>query len=59
MEPRLIVAYSLMLLMALAAAALIGYRVYNAGPRSRERRRRRDDAGFARRAAERANKPDE
>lgn len=42
MEPRLILAYSLMLLIALLAAGLVSYRVYHSRDRSYRRRLRKE-----------------
>ncbi len=47
MEPRLIVAYSLMLLMALLIAAIVGYRIYHAHERSYRRRLRKEHRFYA------------
>ncbi len=52
MEPRLIVAYSLMLLMALVVAAFVGYRAYHSHERSYARRLRREGKHHARTASE-------
>jgi hypothetical protein len=42
MEPRLIVAYSLILGMALLAAGFVGYRIYHGHARSYRRRLRKE-----------------
>lgn len=42
MEPRVIIAYGLLLAMAVLAAVLIGYRVYHQRDRSYRRRLRRE-----------------
>ena len=44
MEPRLIIAYSLLALIALTLAAWLAYRTYFAGERSYLRRTRRENA---------------
>lgn len=53
MEPRLIVAYVLMLLMVLFAGALVGYRMYHSHRRSYSRRMRREACEEQRRKLER------
>jgi hypothetical protein len=59
MELRLIIAYSLMFLIALFIAAFIGFIVYNSPLQQRRRRHRREAAGAARRVeAILAEKPD-
>jgi hypothetical protein len=55
MEPRLITAYLLMLLIAIFVAAVIGYLYYHTHARSYARHRRRE--ALARRAAEREHVP--
>jgi hypothetical protein len=57
MEPRLIVAYSLMLLIAIFVATVIGYLYYHARARSYARHLRREAREYARRAAERKQAP--
>ena len=52
MEPRLVIAYSLLLLMLLFAGGLVSYWVYRSPARSRTRQLRRDKAAHARRAQE-------
>lgn len=47
MEPRLIVAYSLMLIMALLVAGFIAYRIYHGHIRSYHRRLRKEARGHA------------
>jgi hypothetical protein len=42
MEPRLIAAYSLMLIMALLVAGFIAYRIYHGHARSYHRRLRKE-----------------
>lgn len=49
MEPRLIVAYSLMLLLALLVAGLIVFRVYHSHHRVYRRRLRREERLYAER----------
>jgi hypothetical protein len=46
METRLIIAYGLMLLMALMAAGLIGYRFYHSRDRSYRRRLRKEQRDY-------------
>jgi type II secretory pathway component PulJ len=48
MEPRLMVAYTLMLLMALLLAAFVGYQIYQTRERQYARRLRREARAFAR-----------
>lgn len=48
MEPRLMVAYTLMLLMALLLAAFVGYRIYHTHERQYARRLRREARAHAR-----------
>jgi hypothetical protein len=55
-EPRLVIAYSLLLLLLMFAAGLVSYWVYHSPARSRTRQRRRDQAAHARRAQEGAAK---
>jgi sensor histidine kinase regulating citrate/malate metabolism len=52
-EPRLIAAYLLMLLIAIFAATVIGYLYYHAHTRSYARHLRREAREDARRVAER------
>lgn len=52
MEPRLIAAYALILLLAIFAAAVIGYLYHHSHARSYARHLRREALGRARRAAE-------
>lgn len=46
METRLIIAYSLMLLMALTAGGLIGLRIYHSHDRSYRRRLRKEQRTY-------------
>lgn len=48
MEPRLIVAYTLMVLMALLLAAFVVYRIYHTHERQYARRIRRETRAAAR-----------
>ena len=59
MEPRLVIAYSLLLLMLLFAGGLVSYWVYHSPRRSRARQLRRDNAAHALRARVGAAKPSE
>lgn len=56
MEPRLIVAYSLMLFLALFFAAFVAYRIYHSDERSYMRRLRREARFDAQQAQEREKK---
>ena len=47
MEPRLMVAYTLMLLMTLLVAAIVGYRIYHTHERRYARRIRREARAYA------------
>lgn len=46
MEPRLIIAYGLTLLLTLFAAGFVGYRIYHAHERSYRRRQRKEKRAF-------------
>lgn len=48
MEPRLIVAYTLMLLMGLLLAVFVGHRIYHTHERQYARRLRREARAYAR-----------
>ena len=47
MEPRQMIAYALMLLIAVSFAAFVGYRLYHADHRSYRRRLRREARAYS------------
>lgn len=47
MEPRLMIAYALMLLVAVSIAALVAYHLYHSHHRSYERRLRREARAYS------------
>jgi hypothetical protein len=57
MEPRLVIAYSLILLMVVCFAAFVGYRIYHSHARSYARRLRREGRQTARTRSEREDGP--
>jgi hypothetical protein len=59
MAPRLIVAYSLILLLAISSAVLFGYRRYYSDRRKYVRRLRGEDKLYEQIMSEQGNKPSE